>query len=196
MAETTDDEARDDIIKAARMFLKEVLASEGRRTDVESNAFWAATVALIPADVLVNRKGRAVMRLLDIDYRVIKKASEMRRVLDDGSRRWATVKTSTHSDVSEWSLLVNWLHSDEASHEDNTHMAPVRIDITTNLSAKSHIYELYTARTYNDTNIRLHKKFLASTSMSDKYREKKVALRLIQARVLCAENGKSRCRGF
>ena len=58
MAETTDDEARDDIIKAARMFLKEVLASEGRRTDVESNAFWAATVALIPADVLVNRKGR------------------------------------------------------------------------------------------------------------------------------------------
>ena len=196
MAETTDDEARDDIIKAARMFLKEVLASEGRRTDVESNAFWAATVALIPADVLVNRKGRAVMRLLDIDYRVINKASDMRGVLDDGSRRWATVKTSTHSDVSEWSLLVNWLHSDEASHEDNTHMAPVRIDITTNLSAKSHIYELHTARTYNDIKIRLHKKFLASTSMSDKYREKKVALRLIQARVLCAENGKSRCRGF
>ncbi len=130
MAKTTDDEARDDIIKAARMFLKEVLASKGRRTDVESNAFWAAAVALIPADVLVNRKGRAVMRLLDIDYRVIKKASEMRGVLDDGSRRWATVKTSTHCDVSEWSLLINWLHSDEASHEDNTHKAPVRIDIT------------------------------------------------------------------
>jgi len=186
MAKTTDDEARDDIIKAARMFLKEVLASKGRRTDDESNAFWAAAVALIPADIFVNRKGRAVMRLLDIDYRVIKKASEMRGVLDDGSRRWATVKTSTHSDVSEWSLLVNWLHSDEASHEDNTHKTPVRIDITTNLSAKSHIYELHTARTYNDTKIRLFKKFLASTTftaMSDKYREKKVALRLIQARV-------------
>ena len=62
------------------MFLTEVLASKERRTDVESNAFWAAAVALIPADVLVNRKGRAVMRLLDIDYRVIKKASEMRGV--------------------------------------------------------------------------------------------------------------------
>jgi urease gamma subunit len=110
MAKTTDDEARDDIIKAARMFLKEVLASKGRRTDVESNAFWAAAVALIPADVLVNRKGRAVVRLLDINYRVIKKASEMRGVLDYGSRRWATVKTSSHSDVSEWSLLINWLH--------------------------------------------------------------------------------------
>ena len=186
MAKTTDDEARDDIIKAARMFLKEVLASKGRRTDVESNAFWAAAVALIPADVLVNRKGRAVMRLLDIDYRVIKKASEMRGVLDDGSRRWATVKTSTHCDVSEWSLLINWLHSDEASHEDNTLKAPVRIDIITNLSAKSHIYELHTARTYNDTKIRFYKKILASTTfsaMSDKYREKKVALRLIQARV-------------
>jgi hypothetical protein len=81
------------------------------------------------------------MRLLDIDYRVIKKASEMRGVLDDGSRRWATAQTSTHSDVSEWSLLVNWLHSNEASHEVNTHNAPVRIDIdiTTNLSAKSQI---------------------------------------------------------
>ena len=110
----------------------------------------------------------------------------MRGVLDDGSRRWATVKMSTHSDVSEWSLLINWLHSDEASHEDNTHKTPVRIDITTNLSAKSHIYELHTARTYNDTKIRMFKQFLASTTftaMSDKYREKKVALRLIQARV-------------
>ena len=185
MADTTDDEARDDIIKAARNFLKEVLASKGRRTDVESNAFWAAALALIPADVLVNRKGRAVMRLLDIDYRVIKKASEMRGALDDGSRRWSTVKTSRHSDVSEWSLVVNWLHSDEASHEDNTHKAPVRIDITTNLSAKAHIYELHTARTYNDTKIRLYKKFLASTTftaMGEKYKEKKVALRLVQAR--------------
>ena len=52
MAKTTDDEARDDIVKAERMFLKEVLASKDRRTDVESNAFWAAAVVLIPADVL------------------------------------------------------------------------------------------------------------------------------------------------
>ena len=106
----------------------------------------------------------------------------MRGVLDAGSRRWATVETSTHSDISEWSLLVNWFHSDEASHEDNTLKAPDRIDISTNLSAKSHIYELHTARTYNDTKIRLlFKQFIASTTitaMSEKYRGKKVALRL------------------
>ena len=47
--------------------------SKGRRSDVDANAFWAAAVALLPADLLKDRKGRAAMRLLDINYRVIKK---------------------------------------------------------------------------------------------------------------------------
>ena len=80
-----DDEARDDIENAARCFLKEVLASKGRRTDVENNAFWAAAVALIPSGVLQDRKGRAVMRLLGVNYHVVKKLSDMRGRLEDGS---------------------------------------------------------------------------------------------------------------
>ena len=51
------------------------MESKGRRTDVESTAFWAAAAALIPANVFENRKGRAIMRLLDVEYRVVKKAS-------------------------------------------------------------------------------------------------------------------------
>ena len=48
MTKSNDDEARDYIINAARMFLKEVLASKGRRIDVESNAFWARPLRLSP----------------------------------------------------------------------------------------------------------------------------------------------------
>ena len=51
--------------------------SKGRRSDVDTNAFWAAAVALLPADLLKDRKGRAAMRLLGINYRVIKKVKEV-----------------------------------------------------------------------------------------------------------------------
>ena len=57
-------------MNAAQRFLKEVLALIGRRTDLERNAFMAAAVALIPSDVFQNRKGRAMMRLLGVNYRV------------------------------------------------------------------------------------------------------------------------------
>ena len=73
----TDDEAKDDIVNAARRFLKEVLALIGRRTDLERNAFMAAAVALIQSDVFQNRKGRAVMRLLGVNYRVVKMAPDL-----------------------------------------------------------------------------------------------------------------------
>ena len=95
-----DDDARDEVIGAARRFLKEIMATRGRRTDVESTAFWAAAVALIPSDVLQNRKGRAIMRLLDIDYRVVKKATEMRAGLEDGSKKWRHVTTAKHCDTA------------------------------------------------------------------------------------------------
>ena len=72
-------------MNAARRFLKEVLALIGRRTDLERNAFMAAAVALIPSDVFRNRKSRAMMRLLGVNYRVVKMASDLRGELEDGS---------------------------------------------------------------------------------------------------------------
>ena len=102
-------------MEAVRRFLKEILATSGRRTDVERNAFWSAAVALIPSDVFLNRKGRAVMRLLDVDYRVVKMAADMRGDLEDGSKKWKLLKTAQHADRTDWSRIAKWLHSDEAS---------------------------------------------------------------------------------
>ena len=68
-----EEEVKDGIIGAAKGFFKNLLDSKGRRTDVDANAFWAAAVALLPADLLKDRKGRAATRLLDVNYRVLKK---------------------------------------------------------------------------------------------------------------------------
>ena len=115
----------------------------------------------------------------------MKKASEMRAGLDDRSKKWTTVKTAAHCDRIDWDLLVRWLHTDEASHEDNTHKAPVRIDLGVDLKNNKHLYEFHVARTYSDTKLSLYGKFLVSPvfkEMTEKYQQKKVALRLVQAR--------------
>lgn len=61
---------------------------------MNSNAFWVAATALIPADVLANRQGRATMRLLGVN------ASTVRSV------RW-----SSESEQNARSTLVACLHS-------------------------------------------------------------------------------------
>ena len=58
-------------------FLKEVLLTKGRRSDADRYAYWAAAVALIPSGVFLSRKGRAIMRLLDVEYRVVKTALDI-----------------------------------------------------------------------------------------------------------------------
>ena len=116
-------------MNAARRFLKEVLASSGRRTDLERNAFMAAAVALIPSDVFQNRKGRAVMQLLGVNYRVVKMAADLRGELDDGSNKWKLLKTTEHADRTDWSAAKKWLHSDEASCEDNNNKSLVRVNM-------------------------------------------------------------------
>ena len=183
-----DDDARDEVIGAARRFLKEIMATRGRRTDVESTAFWAAAVALIPSDVLQNRKGRAIMRLLDIDYRVVKKATEMRAGLEDGSKKWRHVTTAKHCDTAFWRHLEQWLHSDEASSEDNDHKTMVRIDL--GVGPDGHNYTFHRGRILLDRKNALHVKFKASASfalMCEEFKSKKAAVRRRKAVILATK---------
>ena len=89
----------------------------------------AAAVALIPSDVFQNRKGRAVMRLLGVNYRVVKMAADLRGELEDGSNKWKLLKTAEHADRTDWSAAKKWLHSDEASCEDNNNKSLVRVNM-------------------------------------------------------------------
>lgn len=167
------------------------MATNGRRTDLEANAFWAAVVAMIPVDVVLNRKGRAVHRLLGVGPRVIAKATQMRKELVDRSTKWILVTAASHSDVSAWHVVDEWLHSDEASHEDNTHKELVRVDRIDLARGEPKLpYELHRARTLNDTKPATYVKFKDSQAfakMAADFLEKKKAQRLklatIRARV-------------
>jgi len=191
----TDDEARDDIVKAARRFLKEVLASSGRRTDLERNAFMAAAVALIPSDVFKNRKGRAVMRLLDVNYQVVKMAADMRAQLEDGSQKWRLLKTAAHGDRNDWSIINKWLHSEEASCEDNSRKDLVRVNMRSDEGARQVSYEYHRARSLSDSKDALRGKFERSAefvAMRQAYTTKKRYIRWKRAVVLAKQAAKER----
>ena len=173
-------------MNAAQIFLKEVLVTKGRRSDADRNAYWAAAVALIPSDVFLNRKGRAIMRLLDVEYRVVKTALDMRSALQDGSRKWTFIKTANHSERKDLSYISRFLHSDRASCEDNDHKELCRVRVGVNLDTGIYQYELHRARILNDTKNALREMFLESpefAEMSADVAKKKAALRLVQARV-------------
>jgi len=52
-------------LKTAKVLLN--AARECGRNEADRNAFWAGLVALIPADILEPRRGRAAMRILDVN---------------------------------------------------------------------------------------------------------------------------------
>jgi hypothetical protein len=118
---------KDDILAAAKDFLKNLMYTKGRRTDLNSNAFWAAAAALLPRNLLANRKGRAAMRVLDLNYRVVKRAGEIRGKMEDVHGGWKRIDTCPHKDRADWNELQMWFHSEEASTEDNDNKRMVRV---------------------------------------------------------------------
>ena len=61
------------MVQRKKAFLKELMCTRGRRSEVNTNAFWAA--ATMPTHVFENRKVRAVMRALNLSYRTVKRTS-------------------------------------------------------------------------------------------------------------------------
>ena len=104
----------------------------GRRSNVERNAFWTSVVSLMPADLIENRQGRAMMRILGISqYRTIKRANAMRKALEDSGKGWVLLETNTHRDNVEkhFQIMDDWFHGDhhEASAPDNSHKEQIRV---------------------------------------------------------------------
>ena len=94
-AEVADAKTATALLQAAKRFLNEMLATKGRRSDVERNAFWASVVSLMPTDLLENRQGRAMMRILGISYSTMKRANTMRKDLEDSNKGNALTLTLT-----------------------------------------------------------------------------------------------------
>ena len=169
--------------------------TKGRRSDADRNAYWAAAVALIPSDVFLNRKRRAIIRLLDVEYRVVKTALDMRCALQDGSRKWTYMKTANHCDRMGMSHISRFLHSDRASCEDNDHKELCRVQVSVNMDTGRHQYELHRARILIDTKNALRAIFLESPEFAEMCADvtkKKTALRLVQAQFRARKAAKER----
>ena len=103
------------------------MGCKGRRTDVNTNAFWSAAAALLPRDLLVNRKGRAEMRGLGLNYRAIKRAGEIRARMEDEHGGCQLLTTSEHCDRVDWNQVQRWFHSDGASTEGSGNKRMARV---------------------------------------------------------------------
>ena len=129
--EVIDAETATELLLAAKRYLNQMhaRASGGRRTDAERNAFWAAVVSLMPAELIDNRQGRSMMRILGISYKTMKEANTMRRALEDNGKAWVLLTTKRHFDNIEahWEIFDDWIHSSEASTADNAHKEQIRI---------------------------------------------------------------------
>lgn len=157
--------AKDTIIDAARDFFGGIMASKGRRSDVDRNAFWAVASALLPKSLLEDRKGRAAMRLLGVNYRVVKKAGETRAKLEDQGSGWKLMTTAEHSDKRNYEALSKWAHSADASTEDNDNKTPVRVVVE--VKGGENYYVIHYRRYLNGTYARLLRAFRESPEFAE-----------------------------
>lgn len=170
--------ASDAIIKAARGFLKDIMITRGRRSAVDSNAFWVAATALIPADVLANRQGRATMRLLGVNESVVHKAVELRERAER-DKKWEPIVAKKRKRLDP-SPLIEWWHS-EGSVPDNSR----KIEVKVGGGIK------HPLRYQDGLTGELRQRFLKSPqykTMNDAYRQKFVAIREKRARAELAKS--------
>ena len=142
------DAAVDSIIKTAKAFFVGIMGSQGRRTDIDMNAFWAVAAAIVPATAREDKKVRAVMRVLGLRYESVKRAIEIRKAMVDTAVGWRWIQTKPHCDRTDWTPLKKWLHSDEASTPDNDHKVEIKVNVVDDGATTS--YELHDRRYWND----------------------------------------------
>ena len=123
LAKVASNEA--EAVAAAVEFLG-MLNTGGRRTAVNANAFMAVLSALLPKNVFENRKGRAFMRMFNVNYRTLKKGCQIAAVTaSEGC--WRLIMNGLHSNGLLWRHVRAWWHSSEASVEDNDNKQKVRV---------------------------------------------------------------------
>mmetsp|Transcript_46105 Transcript_46105/g.107709 ORF Transcript_46105/g.107709 Transcript_46105/m.107709 type:complete len:124 (-) Transcript_46105:248-619(-) len=103
------------LLIAAKSFFGEIMSTKGRRSDSDTNAFWAAIAALMPAGLIDGRGGASASRILGVHHRVITKGVEVRAGLEEHGKGWVLLHYSAHQDCVDLRLIGEWWHSDEGS---------------------------------------------------------------------------------
>ena len=70
---STDDKTMSEVIATAKGFFNGAMQAKGRRSDIDTDAFWTAAAALVPT-AREDKKVRSVMRVLGLRYGSVKRA--------------------------------------------------------------------------------------------------------------------------
>ena len=76
---STDDRTVDEVIATAKGFITCAMHTKGRRSDIDTNAIWAAAAALVPVTAREDEEARSVMRILRLRYGSAKRPRYERR---------------------------------------------------------------------------------------------------------------------
>ena len=163
--DSVDDSTIDEVIRMAKGFFTGVMATKGRRTDIDMNAFWAAAAAVVPVSTKKDRKARSVMRVLGLRHDSVKHATEDRGAMADSAAGWRWIKTKQHCDRLDWSPLEKWLHSDEAPTPDNDHKTEIKVNTIDSGGVVS--YELHKRHYWVDKHQDLRERFRTTPSYAD-----------------------------
>ena len=71
------------MVDSTKAFFTGVMATRGRRTDLDRNVLYAAAAALIPKGVFENKQMRASVRLTGLRHDAVSKAITYRTEMDD-----------------------------------------------------------------------------------------------------------------
>jgi len=126
---STDDKTVGEVIATAKSFFTDVTQAKGRRSDIDTNALWAAAAALVPVTAREDKKVRSVMRVPGLRHGSLKRAAGIRKVMVDSASGWKWIETPLHRDRVGWSSLQKWLHSDEASAPDSDHKTDIKVSV-------------------------------------------------------------------
>lgn len=120
--ETTShmNDTKTQMLTAVKYFLKDIMASKGRRSTMNNNVYYGVLAAVLPDTLVQDRKQREVARMLGVKQSVVRKAIDMRSQLVQGEG-WVDIKNAEHTDKVDWDLVRDWLHSDDGSTIDNDH---------------------------------------------------------------------------
>ena len=172
----------DAIIKTAKSFFTGIMAASGRRSDTNTNAFFAAASALVPVTAREDRMVRSVMRVLGLSQESVKRAIEIRKAMVDTAAGWSLIETQPHADRVDWSPLKRWLHSDDASTPDNDNKTEIMVHVSDDGTTVS--YELHDRRYWNDKQEVLKARFRSTPTfaiLQQTHLEKEMRKRRAQA---------------
>ena len=133
--QSKDEQAKEILVKNAREFLTELMKTKGTRLAEDQNALDACLALMMGKNVDEKRLGAALERVVGITRRQRVRGRKLNATMHDKDSHWVRLNRAAYINAigdDVIAILSDWLHSDEASIEDNNNKKPVDIPLGAN----------------------------------------------------------------